>query len=339
MWPSIIRENGNGKGIKLDEAHWINWGPSDMFYYNPDLFDDTKKIGSIYCMYLPQSEIKFNPDEIAMGIIYECGDFGQHTVLFSYSECPDLKYNSNWDFCIFSDYSSDMESSIELKEALMKRKNGIIKEDEVYQVFLENQVLLGFVPIETFRKKLNDIIKEYQKIKPGVSEEEAYIKLLEKLSDKSNSLDPETRFELIKRIRESCDESDNLEFNKLMLEYISVPTAEGIEDVQEKYNRNLSYVQNQEENDLDSMFRNCRDYFLDKAIRYEKKEIDDMDFDPKTFKLIKTGKKRIVHESRPGRIIKGKDGKAKFEVLQRKIPKIPEDMRDFLENDELFSLE
>lgn len=105
MWPPIKRENNIG--VCFDEKFWEYWGPSNLFYFNENIFQDNREIKCIFCTYEPHRSIQFKAEEIAIGLCYECGDFGEHTVLFSYVEEPSLVCNHNWDYCVYSDFSSD----------------------------------------------------------------------------------------------------------------------------------------------------------------------------------------------------------------------------------------
>lgn len=286
-----------------------------MFYFNPELFDDTKKIKSIYFMYLPEYEIKFNPEEIAMGLTYECGEFGQHTALFSYSEVPNIKHNRVWDFCVFPDFNSDATNLIKLKESLIMRKNDKFADEDIYRIYLEDFVLREHIPEKDFKRMCRNIISKYIKTNPEVSEDEAYIKLLEKLGNKMLTLEYGNTYDWIKKCAKASQDDDELEFDKLILEFINKPAQkENNINLKNMFNNDLQIIQNlRENNDLDSIFRNCRDYFLNKAVTFETKEVDEVEFDEKSFEPIKTGKKVKIKQEIPGSIIKSEDGKAKFE--------------------------
>ncbi len=139
MWPEIIKENNIG--IKLKNEFWNEWGPTHMFYFNPNLWDDTKEIKSIYCIYLYHHRVQFDAKEIAMGLHYECGEFGQHVALFSYQEIPNITYSeSAWRYCVFPVIHTDIEEQILLYQGQVLMDKGIISERERYRNFLENNL-------------------------------------------------------------------------------------------------------------------------------------------------------------------------------------------------------
>lgn len=314
MWPNIKRENKIGKSF--DEDFWAYWGPSSMFFFNQNLFNDEKEIKSIYFMYVPCHEIKFNPEEIAMGIIYQCGDFGEHTALFSYSELPNIEHNKHWDFCVFPEVSTDIDTWIQLKESWIKNRQGKLTERQVYREYLEYYLFQNYIPKEEFREKSENIIEEYRKLHPDISCEEAYIRLLEKLGKKSSILNYENRQDWIKRCAECCKNGDKVDFDKLILEFINkVPDKpkEKEDDLQKHFERISKAVKSSENNDLNSIFRNCRDYFVDKVVKFEERQIDEIKYDQNLQKYIKTGKKEKAFEPIEGKIVKKEDGKLYFE--------------------------
>lgn len=178
----------------------------------------------------------------------------------------------------------------------------------------------GIIPIPEFRKRCGNIISEYIKANPSLTEEDAYLKLLEKLENKTFDLDNEYAYEWTKRCASACENGDDLEFDKLILEFINQPTPElKTNKIHERFLRYLELLERRkEDNDLTSIFRDCRERFVNKAVRFETQEIEGIDFDEKTLKLVKTGKKEKIKVTKPGRIIKDENGKAKFEDMKEK---------------------
>ena len=110
MWPVIMRENNIGKNF--DPDFWRNWGPTEVKYLDESV---EKKIQSIYCMYKSYETIKIDDlSSIAMVLTYECGEFGEHTIVFSYDKVPRITYNSSWDYCVFPDFDSEDDMDIRL---------------------------------------------------------------------------------------------------------------------------------------------------------------------------------------------------------------------------------
>lgn len=264
MWPGI--ESENGVGVKFDEKFWDYWGPTHMFYYNPKIFDDSKNIKSIFCMYLPYHQVKFREEEIAMGIHYECGEFGQHTVLFSYEEVPNIDHNQIWDYCVFENLDTEAPDEINLHGYVTLKKQNKMTEEEVYQNYLEDMIDVN--DKDAFRELSGNIVKKYLKREAGTSYEEAYTKFLENIANRiwrySNS------YELTKKINDATTK-DQEEFDKTILEIMEQTQTESSKTnvMKERYEHTLEMVKDPTtKNDLNSIFRNCRELLLQSVVQY-----------------------------------------------------------------------
>lgn len=311
MWPNVERKNG--VGVKFDEQFWNYWGPTKMFYFNSELFNDKKRIKSIYCMYLPHHNIKFNQDEIAMGLHYECGDFGEHTVLFSYEEIPNIEHNRIWDFCVFDDLETDAADLINLHNYSVQKSHGEITEKHMYKNYLEDYILQDEIDRELFRGVCQNIVKAYIKNNPTVSEEEAYIRFLENICQRICGYSEP--YNLIKKIKDCCREKKE-DFDKTILEIIKETQIDKNKPniLRERYEHSLSMIEKMRKpNDLNSIFQNCRELFTEQVVQYVNNEQDEIDYDFEQNKFIKTGKKIIVPIPIEGRVIRDEDKKAVFE--------------------------
>lgn len=310
MWPEI--ERNNGIGIKFNKEFWNNWGPSKMFYFNQEIFDDSKKIKSIYCMYLPHSEIKFDESEIAMGLHYECGEFGEHTVLFSYKEIPNIEHIKIWDYCVFEDMDTDNLEYINLHNFRVLEKQGKITEKEVYQNFLENYIIEDRFDVKIFRTLSENIIRAYLENNSTVNYEDAYLMFLQNLCQRIYGYS--NNGELIEKIADCCIKKRE-EFDETILEIMNKTQIDKSESniMKKKYEETLKILEYmKKENDLDSIFQSCRELFLQNVVQYQIIEQDDLeyDFDKKT--VIKSGKKIRVNKPIYGILIKDENQKPIF---------------------------
>lgn len=328
MWPGI--ERNNGVGTNFEEKFWDYWGPTKMFYFNPEIFDDNKKIKSIYCMYLPFSEIKFNENEIAMGLHYECGDFGQHTVLFSYEEIPNIEHNKIWDYCVFENLDTDLQNYIDLHNYKVLEKRGEMTETEVYQNFLEDYIVQDCIDKNLFRILSENIVKAYLNMNPTISYNEAYIKFLENLCQRiSKQSEP---YEFIKKIEDCCKEKPE-EFDKTILEIIQQTQIDKSESniMRKRYKKTLEILEEMNcENDLNSIFQNCRELFLQDVVKYDIVEQESVDYDFEKKAFVKTGEKIKVHIPSYGILVKDENQKAVFQEKPKEY--------DFTDADDEFSL-
>lgn len=318
MWPDIKRENGIG--IKFNEEFWDNWGPTNMCYFNPELFNDEKKIKSIYCMYLSYGCIKFKPEEIAMGLVYECGDFGQHTVLFSYEDIPNIEHAKIWDYCVFENLETEMPNLINLYNYNILKQQGKMSDEDIYINFLEDYIVGYDIDKEVFRNLCDNILKAYIKNNPSVTYDEAYKRFLENISERI--LGENEPYTFLKPIRDCCTENSD-EFDKTILDIIKQTKIdkESPNKIRERFNKSLEmFEMSSVNNDLNSIFRNCRDLFLDKAIRYSSYETDEIIYDENDHKFVKTGNKIDAIKEIFGIVKKDNNGKAVFEETKWKEP-------------------
>lgn len=317
MWPDIERKNGIG--VKFDEKFWDMWGPSSMCYFNPELFNDEKKIKSIYCMYLQYNCIEFKPDEIAMGLHYECGDFGQHTVLFSYEEIPDIKHSRVWDYCVFENLVTDNPEFINLHNYIILKQQGKMSEEDVYMNFLEDYILDDDIDKTFFRDLCDNILKSYIKNNPSVTYEEAYKRFLENICQRISG--NSEQYILLKSIRDCCREKSD-EFDRIILEIIK-QTQICPNKMHERYQRVLAGLEKMKiENNLDSIFRNCRELFVDKVVRYSTYEEDEEKYDIIKHEFVNTGRKIEVIKADEGSVEKDENGKAVFKERKLTEPQI-----------------
>ena len=106
MWPGIIRDE-NKKGIQFDPDFWEDWGPTEV-KYSDNRANKKRKIQSIYCIYDSFDRIQIDDiNSIAFALEYECGDFGRHSVFFSYDKTPKITYPECWEYLVFKDFDSD----------------------------------------------------------------------------------------------------------------------------------------------------------------------------------------------------------------------------------------
>jgi hypothetical protein len=311
MWPEIVGENK--KGVKFNESFWSEWGPSRMCFFNKSIFDDTKDIKSIYCMYEPIQSIKFNQDEIAMALTYDCADFGEHTVLFSYSDLPEIQHSGTWDFCVFEDLDTDNAELINLYSCMLLQQRGDITEEDVYKKFLEKKFQLGD-EISTFSRLSGNIIKSYLKINPTVTENQAYIRFLENLYQRAKG---SGNFYGVSRKILDCCKNEPENFDKVIYEIFEQNQPQQIDkNIAKESFCNIKYFlkqcKNRVNNDLNSIFINCREFFKDKVEKMEFKETDELVLDADTFQFKKTGKKINKVHFIKGKIEKTENGGVEF---------------------------
>lgn len=111
MWPGIIRDE-NKIGIKFDPDFWVEWGPTEV-KYSDNRANKKRKIQSISCIYDRFGNIKIDDkNSIALALEYECGDFGSHSVFFSYDKTPKITYPEFWEYLVFKDFDSDDKDEI-----------------------------------------------------------------------------------------------------------------------------------------------------------------------------------------------------------------------------------
>lgn len=177
MWP--IRNDLKDR-IEFKDSFWDQ--KDRIFYFNADLFDDSKKIKAIYGGYA--GPVRFNPDEIAMGVHYEKSDLGRHTLLFSYLEDADIEYPTGIALFleIFNDYiTSDIEDAL-LYRNLKRFEKGKISSYEMYLNYLEGH-LTQFSIQNDFD---HSIIKEW--LTPFIESDDMYLSFLEQLNNKLLSI-------------------------------------------------------------------------------------------------------------------------------------------------------
>lgn len=160
MWPPIIKDK-NGIGIKLDSKFWDLWGPSRIIKYHKDLFLTKRKIKSIYCIYLDFREVQvLNEDDLAMVVEYECGEFGNHCIIFSYDSIPPIEYKrDSWSYFIYPEFDIECGSGVDrFRQRLMSLGfKDIPAKTQValYLEYLEAEVIPDGFNVEEFRKMIN----------------------------------------------------------------------------------------------------------------------------------------------------------------------------------------
>lgn len=270
MWPDIKRNNK--VGIKFDEKFWDYWGPSRMFYFNPELFNDEKDIKSICLKYLGPCDFEFEPSEIAMGLVYDCGEFGQHTVLFSYEDIPKITQECNsWNHYVLPHIETDDDLLVKLYNYKMLKLEGKMTESQMYIRYLEDTVLDYNGDAQWFRRLSQNILNAYIKKHPTIEEEKAYQILLEnivlRLKDYKNTFNIRKS---INKCKTNSRRFDRTIYEIMNMEVDTLLQEKGIEN---KYQSGLKLLDMlKEENDLNAIFRNCRELFLNNVIEYRYNE-------------------------------------------------------------------
>lgn len=289
MWPNIERYKQGDKyiGFKFTESFWEGWGPSTMYYYNPEIFNDNKHIKLIHCIYDSSEKIKFKNDQVAMAIKYECGEFGEHVVLFCYTDAPDIEYKSKglWCCSIFDDIETQHPKIYMARTLASKIKHGKLSEQQANILYLENLILDGENSPETLKKATRNICR-YLVNNYGKDETSAYEMCLEKIESKLQQIEFITRDAYRKRIQRELSilkykDSDFVrtqEFDRLINELLAEENQEkckytSLADIMEYIEKSEIY------NDLDCIFRNSREYFknnAEKVMRDENGKVIDI---------------------------------------------------------------
>lgn len=311
MWPNIIRKGKTG--VKFDENFWDNWGPSQMFYFNPGLFNDERKIKSIYFKYLNHNQFEFDPNEIAMGLIYECHEFGEHTVLFSYSEIPNITTNlHSWDHYVLPYFETDDNRLVNMYNNRKLMLEGKMSKTEMYIKYLEDIIIMGHNNSrQIFRNLCHSILNEYIHSHTNIKPEMVYQTLLESIV--SRILDSDDSTTIFSDIHK-CYENGK-DFPKIINGIMDIKLDENLlkEKIKYEYSKRLKELDSlQEENDLDSIYRECRDLFLNRVVQYKEEPIAP------SFVFNKYFDKEVVPYF--GRIVKDADGKPIFEEIEREKP-------------------
>ena len=183
MWPKLER-NDNKIGCLFNPEFWDLWGPTKIVHYDSENLNDSRKIQSIYLIDKEYHSIKI-PDNkvIAMALTYKCGDFGEHTVIFSYDKQPKITLRHSGNYCIFEDFSSTNVDDINLYNlgVLDKDINKLSKEaqSELYLEYLEDFFRPADVERSIFRGRLRDYINASESF-------DTYKSLLEVLLERDN---------------------------------------------------------------------------------------------------------------------------------------------------------
>lgn len=164
MWPVIVREKNIGQ--RFEERFWDLWGPLEKFYTNPDIEDHSRVIKNIFCTYEPHQDIVFKKEDIALGLNYACGEFGEHTILFSYEKTPEIHCKHIWDCYIMSDFRTESSGVY----ALYTIQDHCSKE-ELYVKYLELQLVS-----EGETEKLKRVLE-----KSVYAKESSYLEVLEQI--------------------------------------------------------------------------------------------------------------------------------------------------------------
>ena len=291
MWPALKKKDNIA--INFDNNFWKEWGPTHMIYFNKELFNDNKDIKSIYCMYRSFDRIKLNPKEIAMALEYECGDFGEHTVLFSYEEIPNPNYCEGWNYYIFPNFDTENNEDISLYYNKLTCKD----KDETYLRFLENQILNTFnlTPLE--REKLRRSI--------GLNMEE-YKKYLEKVEQLMISLTLEDYYKIKEQLQDFS--SFKLIVSSLSKKITNIKNYDIKREFESTYSRIAS---SPIINDLNCIYHNTRELFLENVVQIESILVPEKEIDRITYKLVETGNMERIWKRVYGSV-ENQDGVAVF---------------------------
>lgn len=310
MWPDIKyrKENKKRVGYEFDSEFWKLWGPTLMYYYNENIYDDSKPIKSIYCMYNHHNTVEFIPEEIAMALKYECGDFGEHIVLFSYVDYPKLDYTHTWNWYVYPEGCLLSETDILLKKLSLEMKSGNMSKEQAYLTYLERTIIKEEKSLYELSEKIIRIIR---KSHPDISDEEAYKMLLEKIffhgyeNGGIGKINTSNRFDFEKSVY------------KVITEYEPILKCEPLE----KFEKDLEWLEiDKEKNDLDSIFRQCREYFKNRVQKDCKIITNVPIWDKETFTHIGT-EEQEVEIGVDGYIEKDEQGKVIFYQYQENIEK------------------
>lgn len=297
MWPIIKRKND--VGYSFDEAFFTEWGPTYMYYFNEDIFCSRNEIKSIVGIYEYSNAIKFDPRDFAMGLHYECGEFGQHVLLFSYEDVPKIDCRGYWKYYVYPNFSGDDSSTALFNRVILKYGKNFL-----YEKFLSSLILSDDV-LET--EKLEKLQKASHKILDinNISNNPKYINLLEMIYLSLETMKFNERDEWLFDFLNSNDS----ESHKILLK----PLKPGINFNREKLKKQYNYINQRlyekfENNNLNLIFENCRNLFLNDVVQYDEKEKELEDFNgekqkikilcPKYGSLIKDNDKAIFVEDK-----------------------------------------
>ena len=297
MWPTIKRKNNIG--VSFNDDFWAWWGPTYMVYFNEELFNDTKDIKGIICMYCSIMEIEFNNEEIAMALEYQCGDFGYHSVLFSYEEFPKLKSTSTWNYYVYPGFDTDNDSVFKLYQDKLEGKST----DEMYLEYLEDTIFyihyLSTSEREQFRKNIGLDLLEYRKYLEGVT------KLL-------LSLPLEMRGSITKQLYDFSSFTSIIA--KVPREYLN----DKVPDIKIAFNYDYSVaISEEKKNDLNTIYQNSRDFFLDYTVQFEEFKSKAFEYDEESGKIIESEKWETCLKPIYG-FVRNQNGKPVFEKKEDK---------------------
>lgn len=269
MWPPVKRENNIG--TSLDKNFWNEWGPTHIYYFNPDIFNDSRKIKCIFFTYEPYNQVSFLEDEIAMGIHYECGEFGQHIGLFSYVDIPTIKHGEHWDYYVYPNISSDLPDEIYLNKISM-----IYGHDNLYELFLGYKIIDKYVLVLENYNKLKLCLMNMLEDKSDNN----YIKFLEVVALHGDAVELLKKRKWSEQFLETQDEKQRI---KLISNVLNNDVLLDKNYIKRQYNNAYNGLFNERENnDLNQIFINCRDTLIEaqSVVQHEKalfKNSDDFD--------------------------------------------------------------
>ena len=281
MWPDVERYKQGDKyiGYKFSERFWREWGPTNMYYYHPEIFNDNKHIGLIQCIYQSRGQVKFKEDEVAMALAYKCGEFGEHVALFCYTDTPDIQYTDDvWCRSFFDDIETEDDRIYLARNCASKMKHEKLSEQQANILYLENLILKGKNSPEVLQKATRNICG-YLVSKYGKDETTAYELCLEKIASKLGQIGYPATTAYNQRIQEELSKLNDTQgepistrdFEKLIYELLSEENQKGSR--YKSFSDILKFIEKMGIcNDLDSMFRNSREIFRNKVEQVSKDE-------------------------------------------------------------------
>ena len=262
MWPPVKRENNIG--TSLDKSFWNEWGPTYIYYFNSDIFNDDREIKSIFFTYEPFFSVSFDEKEIAMAIHYECGEFGQHIGLFSYVDIPNIKHGEHWDYYVYPNISTDLPNNI-----YFNKINIVYGNDNLYELYLGYKIIDKYILLPENYEKLKSCLRSLL----DVDTMDNYINLLEIVALHGDAVDLSKKLEWSEKFLESCSD---IQRTKLVNELLNNEVKLDRDYIKRQYNDLYEETfDKRENNDLQKIFINCRDLLIGRKliVQYENEKV------------------------------------------------------------------